>query len=60
MKRLTFITSLVLSSAAFAHEDHHLGEDHLAYHVALYGLLALVVYKGYGWLKAKKQQRHNK
>ncbi|MDN4502705.1 hypothetical protein QX776_09835 [Alteromonadaceae bacterium BrNp21-10] len=57
MKIITLLVTLLVSASAFAHEDHHLGEDHLGYHIAFYALLALVVFKGYGWWKAKKAKR---
>ncbi|MCF2947933.1 hypothetical protein L0668_07435 [Paraglaciecola aquimarina] len=64
MKNLTtkitlFICSILLSFQALAHVDHALGdgEFHMAYHIAFYALLALVVFKGYGWLKVKKANK---
>ncbi|MGJ8680070.1 hypothetical protein [Paraglaciecola sp.] len=54
MKFILLICSVLLSSQAFAHQDHALGESHIAYHIAFYALLALVVFKGVSWLKAKK------
>lgn len=56
-KIMTLIFSVLLSSQALAHVDHAMGDDHLGYHIAFYALLALVVFKGYRWLKAKKVNR---
>ncbi|WP_158971454.1 hypothetical protein [Paraglaciecola sp. L3A3] len=58
MKLITTIFALLLSAQAMAHEDHALGDSHLAYHMALYALLTLVIFKGYGWLKAKKRSKN--
>jgi hypothetical protein len=57
MKFILFICSVLLSAQAFAHEDHALGESHVAYHIAFYTVLALVVFKGYSWYKEKKQSQ---
>ncbi|MGL1956609.1 MAG: hypothetical protein OCD00_04765 [Colwellia sp.] len=58
MKFLTLLISFfsLLSSQAFAHTDHALGEGslHAFYHATFWILFALVVYKGYKWFKNKK------
>lgn len=58
MKFFTFIFSLLLTSQAFAHTDHALGEGslHLIYHVVFWGLFAVVGYKAVTYFKNKKKQ----
>jgi cytochrome oxidase assembly protein ShyY1 len=58
MKLITAFCALLMSMQALAHQDHALGDDHMAYHIALYALAAVVIFKGYAWLRAKK--RNNK
>ncbi|MFT6927473.1 MAG: hypothetical protein ACJAZP_003109 [Psychromonas sp.] len=57
MKFFTFIFTLLLSTQAFAHEDHALGEGslHLIYHVIFWGLCAVVAVKAMGYFKNKKK-----
>ena len=56
---LTFFGSLLFTSSALAHEDHALGNGvlHFSYHVVFWSLCALVVYKGYKLLAAKRFER---
>ena len=46
MKFFTLIFTLLLSSQAFAHNDHALGEGalHLVYHTVFWALFALVAF----------------
>ena len=47
MKFFTLIFTLLLSTQAFAHTDHALGEGaiHLLYHAVFWGLFAVVAVK---------------
>lgn len=58
MKFFTLIFTLLLSTQAFAHEDHALGEGalHLFYHAVFWGLLAVVAVKAVSYFKNKKKQ----
>lgn len=60
MKFLTLFISLfsLFAGQALAHTDHALGEGslHVFYHITFWLAFALVVYKGYTWLKNKKSQ----
>jgi len=58
MKFLTFIFSLLLTSQAFAHADHALGDGalHMLYHVVFWALFAVVAVKAFTYFKAKKKQ----
>ena len=59
MKFFTFIFTLLLTSQAFAHTDHALGEGalHLIYHAIFWGILALVVVKaGFDFNHKRKQK----
>ncbi len=54
------LSSILLSSQAFAHTDHVLGEGsvHALYHGVFWGVFALVVYKAHAWYKNKKSQKN--
>jgi len=58
MKFLTFIFSLLLTSQAFAHADHALGDGalHMLYHAVFWLLFAVVVVKAISYFKNKKKQ----
>jgi len=60
MKFFTFIFSLLLTSQAFAHTDHALGEGslHLLYHAVFWALFAVVGYKAFTYFKNKKKQNN--
>ena len=60
MKFFTLIFSLLLTSQAFAHTDHALGEGslHMLYHAAFWGLCAVVGYKAFTYFKNKKNQKN--
>lgn len=57
MKFFTLIFTLLLSTQAFAHEDHALGEGalHLFYHAVFWGLLAIVLVKAVSYFRNKKK-----
>jgi len=59
MKFFTFIFTLLLTSQAFAHTDHALGEGalHLIYHAIFWGILALVVVKAGFYFNHKRKQK---
>lgn len=59
MKFFTLIFTLLLSTQAFAHSDHALGDGmlHMAVHAVLLVLLAVVVVKGISYFKNKKKQK---
>jgi len=59
MKFFTLIFTLLLSTQAFAHTDHALGEGalHLLYHVVFWGLFAVVAVKGVLYFKNKKKSK---
>ncbi|MBU3005778.1 hypothetical protein [Paraglaciecola arctica] len=58
MKYLLTMLCLLVTSSAFAHQDHALGENlHFAYHIAFWSLCALVAYKGFVWFRAKKNHK---
>jgi len=59
MKYFTLFFALILSSQAFAHTDHALGEGslHLIYHLIFWGIFAAVVVKGISYVKNKKKQK---
>ncbi|MDC8832000.1 hypothetical protein [Alteromonas gilva] len=60
MKLLLTVLSLLLCSAAQAHDDHALNATfHEFYHFAFYSLLALVVLKGIQW-GVKRLQKQSK
>lgn len=53
-----FLSSLIFSSQAFAHEDHALGDGafHSFYHLVLWGLFAMIIYRGYRNFKNRHSQ----
>ncbi|MEH6453486.1 MAG: hypothetical protein V7782_10665 [Psychromonas sp.] len=57
MKYFTLIFTLLLSSQAFAHSDHALGDGvlHMLVHAILLALLAAVAVKGISYFKNKKK-----
>ncbi len=57
MKYFTLMFALLLSSQAFAHDDHALGDGtlHLIYHAIFWGLFALIIVKAVTYFKAKKK-----
>ena len=59
MKFFTLIFTLLLTSQAFAHNDHALGEGtlHLLYHAIFWGLFAAVAVKVVGYFKNKKKHK---
>tara|TARA_R110001583_G_scaffold71575_1_gene201481 strand:+ start:1068 stop:1256 length:189 start_codon:yes stop_codon:yes gene_type:complete len=59
MKFFTLIFTLLLSTQAFAHTDHALGEGslHLIYHAIFWGILALVVVKAVLYFNHKRKQK---
>jgi len=59
MKFFTLIFTLLLTSQAFAHSDHALGEGalHLFYHAVFWGLFAVVAVKAVGYFKNKKKHK---
>ncbi|MEI6893983.1 MAG: hypothetical protein V5789_04985 [Colwellia sp.] len=59
MKFVTLIFTLLLSSQAFAHSDHALGDGslHLIYHAVFWGLLAAVAVKSVTYFRAKRKQK---
>lgn len=61
MKFLTFIFSLLLTSQAFAHADHALGDGalHMLYHAVFWTLFAVVAVKLVSYFKNKKKQKDN-
>jgi tellurite resistance protein TehA-like permease len=61
MKFLTFIFSLLLTSQAFAHADHALGDGalHMLYHAVFWILFAVVAVKLVSYFKNKKKQKDN-
>ena len=58
MKYFSLFFALILSSQAFAHTDHALGEGslHLIYHLIFWGIFTAVLVKGIIYLKNKKQK----
>ncbi len=58
MKFISILLSLFLSTQAFAHTDHALGEGtlHTIYHIAFWTVLALVVVKGIKYYKTKNKK----
>ena len=58
MKFFTFIFSLLLTSQAFAHTDHALGDGalDLLYHFAFWGICAVIGYKAVTYFRSKKKQ----
>jgi len=62
MKFFTFIVSLLLTSQAFAHTDHALGDGalHTLYHMVFWGLFAMVIIKAAFYLKNKQVQKKQK
>ncbi|WP_413694211.1 hypothetical protein [Psychromonas sp. KJ10-2] len=58
MKFLTFIFSLLLTSQAFAHADHALGDGalHMLYHAVFWLLFAVVIVKAISYFKNKKSK----
>lgn len=59
MKFFTFIFTLLLTSQAFAHDDHVLGEGtlHMAYHVIFWSIAAIVVVKAAFYFNNKRKQK---
>jgi hypothetical protein len=59
MKFFTLIFTLLLSTQAFSHQDHVLGEGalHLFYHAVFWGLFAVVVIKAVAYFKNKKKHK---
>ena len=59
MKFFTLIFTLLLTSQAFAHSDHALGEGslHLIYHAVFLGLFAVVAVKALSYFKKNKKQK---
>lgn len=57
--RLIITLLSMFSSAAFAHEDHLLGDGllHAIYHVVFWGLCIAVAYKAYKWFAIRKKQK---
>jgi hypothetical protein len=59
MKFFTFIFSFLLTSQAFAHADHALGDGalHMIYHAVFWGLFAMVIFKAIVYFKNKIKQK---
>lgn len=59
MKFFTLIFTLLLTSQAFAHNDHALGEGalHLLYHAIFWGLFAAVAVKAVRYFKNNKKHK---
>jgi len=62
MKFITLLFALVLSSQAFAHTDHALGNGalHMAYHVIFGIVFAAVVFKAVTYFKNKNKQNSDR
>ena len=59
MKFVTLIFSLLLSTQAFAHQDHALGEGalHLFYHAVFWVLFVVAAFKAVSYFKNKRKQK---
>ena len=62
MKFFTLVFTLLMTSQAFAHTDHVLGEGalHLFYHGVFWTLCVVVAVKAFAYFKAKRKQKTNK
>lgn len=62
MKFITLIFALLLSSQAFAHTDHAMGEGmlHMIYHVVFWTIFAAVVAKAIHYFVSKKKANSDK
>ncbi len=58
MKFIYIIFSMLLSSQAFAHTDHALGEGslHIIYHAVFWAVFAALIFKACNYFKAKKNK----
>jgi len=59
MKFITLFFALILSSQAFAHTDHALGDGvlHMVYHAVFWAIFALVIVKAITFFKTKNKQK---
>jgi hypothetical protein len=59
---LSALMTVLTSTAAFAHTDHHLGEGtlHSIYHTVFWLVVFAVIYKAIVWIKAKDNNKSNK
>lgn len=55
------LMSLLVSTFASAHTDHHLGDGsfHVMYHVVFWSIFAAIVYKGIRWFKGNKKLKNS-
>lgn len=62
MKFFTLIFTLLLSSQAFAHTDHAMGEGslHMIYHTVFWTLFAAVIVKAIHYIVSKKKAKSDK
>jgi len=62
MKFITLVFALLLSSQAFAHADHALGDGalHMIYHAVFWALFAMVILKAVTYFKNKNKQKSDR
>lgn len=58
MKWLMAFWTLIMTSTAWAHTDHAMGEGslHALYHAIFWTIFAVVVFKAVTWFKGKNKQ----
>lgn len=59
---LSALMTVLTSTAAFAHTDHHLGEGtlHNIYHTVFWLVVFAVIYKAIVWFKSKESDNSRK